>query len=105
MALTKRNLHVLIVKEDGVTVHAAAYATHRAAKAAWVDFVAEAASPETALYEELLALSLKVERDGDTTALDLIEYGISELDLIEWWVNRPGTWGNEARFYEVQDKR
>lgn len=99
---TPRNLHVLIVKESDLTVHTGAYATHTDALGGWVDFVSEAATPETVLYEELLHLSLKCERTPDTTARELIDYGISHIDLIDWWIGRQA--GNEARFFEVQNR-
>lgn len=100
---TPRNLHVLVVKESDVTVHAAAYATHTDALHGWSNFVCEAAQPNTVLFDELLKLSLKCEREPSTTARELIDYGISFIDLIDWWIGRQE--GNEARIFEVQDKR
>lgn len=92
-----------MIVESGVPVQATAHRTLADAKAAMCAFVAEAAQPNTTLYEELADLSLKVERGPGTTAADLIEYGISETDLIDWWIGRDRD--NEMRFYEVQDKR
>ena len=94
-------IHVLVIIESGLAVQATAHNTLEGAREQMRQFVSEAAQPNTVLYEELAALSLKCERDSGTTARELIDFGIADTDLIEWWVHRDKD--NEMRFYPVTD--
>ena len=96
---TPRNLHVLVVIEEGRQVHTGAYATHPAMIQAWRDWVASVATQETALDDELRTLA---DMD-DVPDIEAVVDDLSAIDLIEWWVGRREL--NEARFYEVQDRR
>lgn len=96
---TPRNLHVLVVIEDGKQVYTGAYATHPAMIQAWRDWVTSVATEETALDDELRTLA---DMD-DVPDIEAVVEDLSAIDLIEWWVGRREL--NEARFYEVQDRR
>jgi hypothetical protein len=103
LGATPRNLCGLIVIEDGKRVHATIHSTMDAARAAWREFVIEAAGPNTALDEELRdAAHLDVQENGWT--IERVVADLSDFDLIEWWVNRPATFPNEVHFFEAQDK-
>ena len=98
---TPRNLHVLVVIEEGRQVHTGAYATHPAMIQAWRDWVVSIATEETALDDELRVLG---GMEGSTMDIaDLLNVAVSDIDLIAWWLGRDEL--NEARFYEVQDRR
>lgn len=96
---TPRNLHVLVVIEQTITVHTGAYTTHADMIQAWRDWVASVATQETALDDELRTLA---DMD-DVPDIEAVVDDLSAIDLIEWWVGRREL--NEARFYEVQDRR
>lgn len=96
---TPRNLHVLIVTEEGKQVHTGAYATHHDMLQAWKDWVVSVATEETALDEELRDLAAMDDVPDIKDAVD----DLSVIDLTHWWEGRDDL--NEVRFYEVQDRR
>lgn len=98
---TPRNLHVLVIEEEGRRVHTGAYSTHTDMLQAWRDWVCGAATQETALDEELRELAAM----DDVPDIEAVVDDLSAIDLIEWWQNRNVPGGNDALFYEVQDRR
>lgn len=96
---TPRNLHILIVTEEGQRVHTGAYATHNNMLQAWKDWVVEAAEPNTALDPELRALAAM----DDVPDIEQVIEDLSVVELVHWWEGRDDL--NEVRFYEVQDRR
>ena len=101
-AATPRNLHVLVVIEDGKQVHTGAYATHADMIQAWRDWVCSVATQETALDEELRNLA-GFEGD-DQPDIEEVVADLGSIDLAGWWIRRADGL-NEVRFYEVQDRR
>lgn len=99
---TPRNLHVLVVIEQTITVHTGAYTTHADMIQAWRDWVCSVATQETALDEELRDLA---GFDGDDPAdIQEVVAELGSIDLAGWWIRRADGL-NEVRFYEVQDRR
>jgi hypothetical protein len=105
MAATPRNLHVLIVIEDGRQVHTGAYSTHHDMLQAWRDWVVSIATEETALDDELRVLAATEEGPDDVPDISDVVSELSPIDLIDWWIGRDATFPNEVRTYEVQDRR
>jgi hypothetical protein len=97
---TRRNLHVLVVIEEGKQVHTGAYPTHTDMIQGWKNFIIEISTPETALDEELRRLA---DMDSEPDISEVVD-SLSTLDIIEWWLGSSKDGLNEARFYEVQDR-
>lgn len=82
-------------------VHTGAYAFHSDMIQAWKDWVCDIAEPHTAIDDELRDLADM--KHSPIPIADVVEVGISAVDLIMWWEGRDDL--NEVRFYEVQDRR
>lgn len=89
----KRNVHVLIVVEDGVKVHGAVYARHEEMKDGLREFIIEAVTPDnTGPWSEMtLSFVLAFVTDDDRDEDDNVAWrqaveGEGILDLAEWWM-------------------
>lgn len=95
----KRNLHILVIEEEGVAVCRKAFHSHDDALATMRAEFVEIARNDDQMDDELHLLYGPDENHPEEPALAVVVGGLSDIDLIDWWQGRRT--GNAVRLFEV----
>lgn len=95
----RRNLHILVIEEEGVAVCRKAFHSHDDALATMRAEFVEMAGRDDQMDTELFDLYGPDEDHPEDPPLVKVVAGLSDIDLIDWWQSRRT--GNAVRLFEV----